>query len=207
MGDRVERYCNWSTALGENCQFGDTPDGAHEAVLQLLIDDGVASRGHRENIFNAAYAWIGIGVAPHGTYKQCCTIDYAGEVLDAGDDDCIPEKETSTLKKEEVVKPATPINEEVRKPATPIKEPAHKEPAPKEIVKETTPKNIVVKEIIVKEAHEETKDYGDGYVKIKDLPTKLVAQIEETLHNNSNSYLSISNNIYVVVHNKISLVI
>ena len=35
--DRVKRYCKWGVALGENCQFGDTPEGGHEAVLQLFI--------------------------------------------------------------------------------------------------------------------------------------------------------------------------
>lgn len=68
--ERVKRYCGWGIRIGENCQFGATPDGGHEAVLQLLIDDGIATRGHRKNIFNPDYAYIGVGVAPHGGYKQ-----------------------------------------------------------------------------------------------------------------------------------------
>ena len=52
-----------------------------------------------KNIFNSDFVFIGVGVAPHGTYRQCCVIDYAGEVTDIGDDDHIAAKGVSAPKK------------------------------------------------------------------------------------------------------------
>ena len=61
---RIERHGEWSGALGENLSFGCA--SAERVVLQLLVDDGVPSRGHRANILNANF------VRPNKS--SCCAI-------------------------------------------------------------------------------------------------------------------------------------
>jgi len=44
----------------------------------LAIDDGVASRGHRNNLFNPKFKVVGIACSNHKGYDYCCVLDYAG---------------------------------------------------------------------------------------------------------------------------------
>ena len=50
---RMTRYANVISPSGENLAYG--PIDAQDAILQLIIDDGVANRGHRSNIFAGGY--------------------------------------------------------------------------------------------------------------------------------------------------------
>ena len=47
---RAERRGRWVTAMAENIAFGDNQ--ARQVVIQLLVDDGVPDRGHRDNILD-----------------------------------------------------------------------------------------------------------------------------------------------------------
>lgn len=76
---RIEKYAKWKNLLGENMTFGI--DDPIEILLQLLIDDGVQGRGHRNNIFTAAFSLVGIHFAHHVKYSICGVIDYAGDIL------------------------------------------------------------------------------------------------------------------------------
>lgn len=62
--DRVGRrvYC------GENISYGR--DSPREHVIALIVDDGVASRGHRDNVFRPTYRSIGIGVGGHLQFRN-----------------------------------------------------------------------------------------------------------------------------------------
>ena len=74
--DRIERHGEWAVTLGENLSFGCRD--ASRIVCQLLIDDGVPSRGHRENTLNPRFTVVGIAVAPHAVYGTCCVVDFVG---------------------------------------------------------------------------------------------------------------------------------
>ena len=62
-----------SAGVGENIAYGG--GSAREVVIQLLVDDGVPSRGHRTNIFRD-YSTVGAACGPHGVYRQMCVIDF-----------------------------------------------------------------------------------------------------------------------------------
>lgn len=60
--------------LAENCSFGKST--AKDIVLQLLIDEGIASLGHRKNILNEKYTQIGVAFGEHKKYRNCCVMDF-----------------------------------------------------------------------------------------------------------------------------------
>lgn len=73
--DRIERYGDWKSAIGETIVYNlDTP---RAMVIQLLIDDGTPTRGHRANVFNAGFKVIGVAVGEPSIYGARCVIDYA----------------------------------------------------------------------------------------------------------------------------------
>ena len=62
--------------IGENIAYGTT--GGKDIVLQLFIDDGVASRGHRSNIMKPEFVSLGTWSSTHKTYRHETVFDYAG---------------------------------------------------------------------------------------------------------------------------------
>ncbi len=80
MRKRIEKQGKWSGALGENISYGY--QSGHEAVLSLLIDDGVQSRGHRKNILSPDFSTTGVSINTHPKYKWVHVIDYAGGFSD-----------------------------------------------------------------------------------------------------------------------------
>ena len=61
-------------------------------MLALLIDDGVATRGHRLNCMNPNFNEVGAALAPHGSYQWVCVIDFATEVVELSQvrrEDCV----------------------------------------------------------------------------------------------------------------------
>lgn len=62
--------------IGENISYG--PFAAADHVLNLIVDDGVANRGHRTNIYKADYLVTGASCGPHNSqYRQMCVMVYS----------------------------------------------------------------------------------------------------------------------------------
>jgi uncharacterized protein YkwD len=79
---RVGRYGEWQTAIGENIAYNS--GDAREAVVGMIIDDGVPSRGHRKNIFSSEFRVAGVAVGPPSSYGLMCVVTYAGGYADKG---------------------------------------------------------------------------------------------------------------------------
>ncbi len=75
LAERVERYTGWEGSIGENIYYGLS--NPLEIVTLFLIDEGIDDRGHRKNILNSKYKYVGIAVYPHFYYGIVCVIHYA----------------------------------------------------------------------------------------------------------------------------------
>jgi hypothetical protein len=75
MWDRASKHGQWSGMVGENLSYGSK--NGKDAMIQLLIDDGVASRGHRKNIFSSDYKLVGVGIQTHKKYKWMTCTNFA----------------------------------------------------------------------------------------------------------------------------------
>jgi uncharacterized protein YkwD len=73
---RIERHGQWESVIGENVAYGQRT--ARDVVAAFIVDDGVPGRGHRKNLFNAAFRVMGVDCGPHSTYGTTCAITFAG---------------------------------------------------------------------------------------------------------------------------------
>jgi hypothetical protein len=62
----------------ENIYAGGKDSTAQDIIISLVIDDGVSSRGHRSNIFNAALTGATCGIEDHTSYGLVAVFDYIG---------------------------------------------------------------------------------------------------------------------------------
>jgi uncharacterized protein YkwD len=75
--DRMSKYGLWTGGCAENISYGH--NDPFRIVAQLLVDDGVPSRGHRKNILTPTFAKVGISIGPHTKYKYMCTQNFAND--------------------------------------------------------------------------------------------------------------------------------
>ena len=66
---RMQRHATGLTGFGEANTYG--PTDARSVVIGLLVDDGVPSRGRRQNLLNPVFKYAGVGCGRHARTKRC----------------------------------------------------------------------------------------------------------------------------------------
>lgn len=82
VSDRVSRYGKWHGKIGEVIAYGAV--GARGIVIQLIIDDGVPSRAHRQTIFDPEFVFTGIAVREHAQFGTICVVTFAENYIEDG---------------------------------------------------------------------------------------------------------------------------
>lgn len=82
VSDRVEKYCEWDSACGENIDIGSK--NPLDVLVNLLVDDGVEKRPHRAHLFNEKFNFMGVGIAEHKDFDVIVVVDYTGGVRPLG---------------------------------------------------------------------------------------------------------------------------
>lgn len=73
-GERVRRR-GGDIFVGESISYGMAD--ADAVVRQMIVDDGVAGRGHRALLFRNDFRFAGIGCGEHRRYGSICVVDLA----------------------------------------------------------------------------------------------------------------------------------
>jgi uncharacterized protein YkwD len=76
---RISREGSWQGEAAEAISYGMV--SAADVVRQLIIDDGVADRGHRDTLFDPVLRNVGAGCAPHETYREVCVLDFTTAIV------------------------------------------------------------------------------------------------------------------------------
>jgi hypothetical protein len=79
---RAARFGRWDLRVGENIYFGR--GSARDAVVALIVDQGVRSRGHRRNIFDKGYRYAGAATGGHAMYGGMAVTDFAAVYQEGG---------------------------------------------------------------------------------------------------------------------------
>ena len=77
---RIARYGTWTGGASEVIDYGARD--ASEVILNLLIDDGVANRGHRKSLLDPRWRYAGIACGPHSVLRTMCVIDFVAGYQD-----------------------------------------------------------------------------------------------------------------------------
>lgn len=72
-GDRAERR-GGGRYVAEAISYG--PSEGAEVVRQLIVDDGVPDRGHRDLIFTSEFRYAGVGCGDHARFEHMCAISF-----------------------------------------------------------------------------------------------------------------------------------
>ena len=70
-GDRVRRHGGYDY-VGELIAYGSTDPA--DIVRQLIVDDGVADRGHRRLLFDPTLRYAGVSCGDHPVYRYMCVV-------------------------------------------------------------------------------------------------------------------------------------
>ncbi len=73
---RASRYSETPAKVGENIIYGEASDSSW-ILLRFLADHGIPDRGHRKNLLDASYNFVGVSCGPHTAYGGMCVLDFA----------------------------------------------------------------------------------------------------------------------------------
>jgi hypothetical protein len=79
FSQRLRREGVWAGLAAEAISYGY--DRPQDVVRQLVIDSGVANRGHRRDIFGRSYQVAGVSCGRHSVWGSMCVIDFAGALV------------------------------------------------------------------------------------------------------------------------------
>jgi uncharacterized protein YkwD len=74
-GQRMHRAGVWAGMMAEEMSAGE--ETADDIVRQLIIDEDVPDRGHRNDLMDPFLKQAGVGCASHPVYGVICVIDLA----------------------------------------------------------------------------------------------------------------------------------
>lgn len=80
--DRIEEYCEWEGACGENIDVASQT--AQDVIVSFIVDDGIPERGHRLNLFKEDFKYIGIAVGSHKDYDTVTVCKFIGNLRQKG---------------------------------------------------------------------------------------------------------------------------
>jgi uncharacterized protein YkwD len=84
VSDRIERYCEWDGACCENIDFGTKI--AEDIIINFIVDDGIADRLQRKNLFNPELKFVGAAVGAHKDFGVITVINYVSGVREIGEE-------------------------------------------------------------------------------------------------------------------------
>lgn len=81
--ERIARYGKVSGSVGEVVTYGTfgEPGDPRRAVLALIVDDGVADRGHRRILYDPDFTLAGAAWGRHPIYTRMAAVDFASGFL------------------------------------------------------------------------------------------------------------------------------
>lgn len=77
VDQRVNCHGAWLSQISENLSYGF--DNARLMTVNLIIDDGVPDRGHRNNIFDPQARVMGLACGPHPATQIVCVMTFADD--------------------------------------------------------------------------------------------------------------------------------
>lgn len=77
---RMDRYGRWESVTGESIVYDVTTP--RQVVIGMIIDDGIANRGHRRNIFDSNHHVAGININTSPPHGAKCVINFSGGFTD-----------------------------------------------------------------------------------------------------------------------------
>lgn len=82
VSKRAERFGRWDGRIGENIFYGRV--SARDAIVALIIDEGVGDRYHRRNIFEKTFRYTGAAAGSHTGFGAMFVTAFAASYREAG---------------------------------------------------------------------------------------------------------------------------
>ena len=79
---RINRYGEWSDSASENISYGQATI-AEWHLINLLVDDNVPGRGHRQALLEPSYNAMGAACQEHPGFRIVCVMNYASDYQEA----------------------------------------------------------------------------------------------------------------------------